>query len=958
MTSPSLDGSAVVKVANPANVSSYVLPGLTTSVSNDMILVFVSWQNQASPKALTTNVTSSHLTFAKRSAKIDAGNDHAVEIWWARASGTLSSEVITVTWDNAVAGAAICAQAIQNATGWDTNSSLPKTGGTSTMPGTVSGVSTDNANDLLIYAMTTTTQPGSSFPPPTGYTVIIEQTNFNDIANFATQVVGCLSVSATQSSITVTGGGTGSAGWSLIVDALSNTPPPSGTMAPTEAKDIFAGAGGLLGGSMGATEAKDIFAGVGGKPTGTMAAIEAKDTFKHVGDYTAIGVASPGGWFGSPKLTGVMAAIEAADIFASAGTVPIVPALDGSATGGGAAGGGITSATVTLTTTKANDVIVVQVQSGGFNHHGGVTSVTDTAGLTWKRRLTRRNNFDQFAFEVWWAKAPAPLSADVITVHTASASVIILSAFGVSNANTTNPWDTHTGSGVYRDSVQAGGSSFITGPLASSPVYTNASRTFSFGAYLSVSAPAGTVSTPFTYLDSTSQVDPVSAAFYLATAYNVFTAQQFGTSLIDFTIPSGIPNGTQRAIYLDSIVASDETGTADLIRWFLDGQGNRTVAALAAGENSCTQVLTTYYADSVACIAVLIQGAGLSGPPTVNHIADTVDPNSPHTWTRRSRVTDVTGNLALELWYTQLSAAFFGNVLAVCDNVAAGDILGSITFAVNGPSVFLRGELFDGDPSLPAVKHAETASFQTVGPFNTINVDVLEIALGANISTDLSNSGQLPFLQLSMQPSELVSASPPFNISLQFKFSGPTAVADTAAFNATPKPNHWLMLADAMPVGPPVPPQGVWASVEFKDFTTHTLNYTTIGIASPGGWVGFVPNHGAMAATDAKDRATNRGTFLPLFDSTGWIGFVPAHATLAATEFKDRANGSVWIFGGPVVGRMAFREATDRWSSSNRPTVTGTMALHEAPDRQSSTAFLIPKVPPVPLRPRRLLIVT
>jgi hypothetical protein len=107
-----------------------------------------------------------------------------------------------------------------NTPAFDGNGSLPASS-SGTIPGVVTGVSTNNADDLLIYSFVTTTQPGSSFPPPAGWTVIVEQTDFSDVANFCTQVVGCLSVSSTQSSITVTGGGSSGSPCSTIVDALT-----------------------------------------------------------------------------------------------------------------------------------------------------------------------------------------------------------------------------------------------------------------------------------------------------------------------------------------------------------------------------------------------------------------------------------------------------------------------------------------------------------------------------------------------------------------------------------------------------------------------------------------------------------------------------------------------------------------------------------------------------------------
>lgn len=134
----------------------------------------------------------------------------------------------------------------------------------------------------------------------------------------------------------------------------------SGTLAATEAADVFAGAG-VLGvtGTLAASEAADTFAGAGVLGvSGILAASEAADTFTGTG---VLGV------------SGTLAASEAADVFSGSGTVAI-------------------PVTGTLAATETPDafsgtgsiVIKAQVQAGG-----GVAS----AGLTAKelRKLHEKN---------------------------------------------------------------------------------------------------------------------------------------------------------------------------------------------------------------------------------------------------------------------------------------------------------------------------------------------------------------------------------------------------------------------------------------------------------------------------------------------------------------------------------------------------------------------------------------
>lgn len=904
---------------------------------------------------VSTVTSSPALTWTRRkqqSVVTSDGSTLVQEIWYADSvSGNGASGLaITVTLANGAETGHLIAFSVTSSTGvvaWDSNAALPATNTNTTATGNlpnVGSISTTSAVSAILYFCASTTTV--ALTTPAGYTVLEDDDNASGGANFQRSSCGYQTFASAQTGISITASANTTAHWIAIADALvPGAGAPSGTWGSTEAKDTFAGAGGLLGGSWHSTEAKDTFHAVS-VPSGIWASVETKD------HWTATGY---------PKLNVVMAATETADIAGMLGTVTQPIGLDGHATGG-AGGVGITSGTVTLTTTQPDDVIVINILSGGFFNRGFPTSITDTAGLTWKKRSHRQftndgSNLPQFSLDTWWAHAPTALSGDVITVHTPATGLIAIEAFGVSGANFTTPWDRHTGSGLLKNSLQIG----VSGATdAAVPVYTNVSRVFSFGVFAANGNTDGTTTAPFTFLDTIFETEGTSGTVgHIAMAYTTFNTQQFGTASVDFFIsPPPINSVGDYSVYCDSIVALGEVGTADAIRWHFDGAGNHNIVALAGSGNSVVTPVSTFDPNSVVCCAVVIEGAGTTGSPTVNHVSDT---NSTSGWTRRGRITDALGTFVLELWYVQMPIALptiTSSVTVVCDNVSSGDILSVIVFAINGPDVFLRGELFDGHVSLPATNHGETAAFQTVGPFSTINLNVLEIAIGANQSTDLTGFSELPWLPLKA-PAELDSATPAFNIALQYKFSDGVVANDNAAYDASPRADHWLMLADALPVGPPTPPQGVWASVETTDRTGHTLDYTAIGIASPGGWVGTKPNHAVMAAVEAKDRNTNSGAFVPLFDGNGWIAAVPAHAAWASTEAKDIASWHAWILGEPMVGRWGSREAPDRLGFSNRgPAVTAVMAAREAGDRLSATALLIPTAVPAPARKRNVLIVT
>lgn len=218
MASPSVDGAAVT--ATQGAGTSKALPALTTAVANDLIVVFVAVSQNATVPTVTS-VSSSHLTFNKRANhQHPSGSPNTqTEIWTARASGTLASEVITVSLSGAPDCWVIAAQAFQNVVtaNFDPNASLPAvsdgSGATS-----CSGVSTTNPDDLLIGSWSFTSQPAPS--PPAGWTTIAGPTSLLG-GGFSTLLCAYKSVSLTQSAITVTTAA-GAGNYAEIIDALTN----------------------------------------------------------------------------------------------------------------------------------------------------------------------------------------------------------------------------------------------------------------------------------------------------------------------------------------------------------------------------------------------------------------------------------------------------------------------------------------------------------------------------------------------------------------------------------------------------------------------------------------------------------------------------------------------------------------------------------------------------------------
>jgi hypothetical protein len=139
--------------------------------------------------------------------------------------------------------------------------------------------------------------------------------------------------------------------------------------------------------------------------------------------------------------------------------------LDGS-TGGNTEGNSVSA---TLTTLSSNDVIILA--AGTSSSSTKVNSVTDTTGLTWNHRATEKGS-SSVEEEEWYAIANNPLSSDKITVTWSASGDNVFTAFGVSGAKTSSPFD----SGTTPPAVSTGG-----GYSASVSVSTSNSNDFIFG---------------------------------------------------------------------------------------------------------------------------------------------------------------------------------------------------------------------------------------------------------------------------------------------------------------------------------------------------------------------------------------------------------------------------------------------------------------------------------------------
>lgn len=224
MASPSPDGAAVVANGGAANSTGQTLPlpALTTAVSGDEIFVSVSYEGGSVQRNVST-VTSANLTFTLRAKAQRVTGLVGQEVWVAKAAGILSAEVITITLDGICDAWCVAGFGVKGMTSkvFDGNGSLPAAANGSGTSGSVAGVSTTSADDLLLAFFS-----GSNNGAPTndtGWTNLVSQTSFHGAAVFSAQSVEYKSVSATQSAVTVNSGVAGSTmNWVFIADAVTS----------------------------------------------------------------------------------------------------------------------------------------------------------------------------------------------------------------------------------------------------------------------------------------------------------------------------------------------------------------------------------------------------------------------------------------------------------------------------------------------------------------------------------------------------------------------------------------------------------------------------------------------------------------------------------------------------------------------------------------------------------------
>lgn len=197
--------------------------------------------------------------------------------------------------------------------------------------------------------------------------------------------------------------------------------------------------------------------------------------------------------------------------------------LDGSVNNAAVA----SSVAVTLTTTKANDVVVVFIETN--QNYNTITSVSSPTLGNFTIRA-QVNNASPFGMMEWYATSVGILTGEVITVSMSSSAFTSVTAFGVNGAKLSAPYDLGVGLPV------TGSSDPIT-------VSTLSSNTMVIGSFSSASASA-TAGAGYTGI-------ALNANFHLA-EYQIFSSQQTGRS-----VTMGTGAGTADRAIGDALAANN-----------------------------------------------------------------------------------------------------------------------------------------------------------------------------------------------------------------------------------------------------------------------------------------------------------------------------------------------------------------------------------------------------------------
>ncbi len=393
------------------------------------------------------------------------------------------------------------------------------------------------------------------------------------------------------------------------------------------------------------------------------------------------------GWPSTPQYNYVPVTITNCQLVASA------PALDGSNYNIGTT----SSLSASLTTTHSSDVIIAIVY--GQNTATGsyrTATMSDGAGLTWtgvgSYQEINNSGGNSFFGQIYYAISASTLSSDSIKVTWSSAPTAqgFIQVFGVSGANTSTPFDSHSGLPSFPGN----------GNYAS--VSTSNALDFIFGLENTNTTSAPTIGSGWSAL--TSGV----ANSYTGSEYQVVSATQSGLSLTYSNSASDANEAWGDAIQGSAgSVCSSGTPAID----GSTGAGTET--------NSVSASLTTTNANDVI---VLFTGTSTSST-TVSSIKDA----GGHAWTHRQTKTG-SPSVEEEEWYTVASSPLSADSITVTWSATGDNVF--TAFGVSGANLVTP---FDPNGSLAATATGTTASPSV--SVTTSNANDLIVGMLANEHT-------------------------------------------------------------------------------------------------------------------------------------------------------------------------------------------------------------------------------
>jgi hypothetical protein len=224
VTSPTIDGSTNW---GGSGVAGYTSPTLTTTKTNDIIVVCCQGEMVPPAARSISSVTATGLTFAKRASMTATSSGFgtncqaSAEIWWALATSTFSG-TITATWSAAMDGTSFTAFGVNGcntASPWDTNGSLDAQQSNVVNSGATPSIASLNVNDANALAIAFFATFRNNLPTTaSGWTNVNGYTNSsNGISLWSMNRVDCKAAPGAN----FTGQMSGSeVGFQFMVDAL------------------------------------------------------------------------------------------------------------------------------------------------------------------------------------------------------------------------------------------------------------------------------------------------------------------------------------------------------------------------------------------------------------------------------------------------------------------------------------------------------------------------------------------------------------------------------------------------------------------------------------------------------------------------------------------------------------------------------------------------------------------